>query len=625
MTETTTFDVDSAPPDRVGDGLSTDGTEDGAEPRRHRATRRSVDRRRRRIAHGTAVGTYLVLGVLVNWNAWSLGGSVAVSPSEDPKFDAWSLTWIPFSLVHGISPLFTDWVNYPFGVNIAGQVATPLLGFLSGPVNFFFGPAAAYNVLISFSFFFAALTMYILLQRWIRWTPAAFVGGLVFGFSPYMVGQGHGHLNLVFVGLIPLFALLLDEILVRQRYRPVSLGVLLGLLAVGQYLVSTEVLATLAVVSASAIVVLAALNHNTVRTHLRRATVALVTGGGVAFVLLIYPVWYSLHGPQHVIPFDQSATYRADLLGALLPTGNQVIAPLHFQAISDLFAGNLAENGSYLGIPLILVMILTTILCRRSKLAVFSLIMAAITYVYSLGSPLAADNHNTGIKLPAGVFHHLPLIRDLLPARFAMYVSFFAAVLLGLGLDRVHAWSGWSGRTGRGWVPAVSALVIAAAALIPLIPSLPYPVVRADTPSFFTSSAVTRIPKDSVAVVYPISTPQDADSMLWQATARMRFKMPSGYVIVPTPGTDLPQWYERSLTFDVLNSFQGPAPVARSPQLRSQLLTQWHQWQVHSVVVAHIGLNSGAVRAFITWVVGRPPVTTGGVDLWLQVGTSRSG
>jgi len=32
---------------------------------------------------------------------------------------------------------------------------------------------------------------------------AAYVGGLLFGFSPYMVAQTQGHLNLAFVAVIP--------------------------------------------------------------------------------------------------------------------------------------------------------------------------------------------------------------------------------------------------------------------------------------------------------------------------------------------------------------------------------------------------------------------------------------
>ena len=31
--------------------------------------------------------------------------------------------------------------------------------------------------------------MFVLLRRWVSWAPAAFFGGLVYGFSPFMVTE----------------------------------------------------------------------------------------------------------------------------------------------------------------------------------------------------------------------------------------------------------------------------------------------------------------------------------------------------------------------------------------------------------------------------------------------------
>ena len=40
-------------------------------------------------------------------------------------------------------------------------------------------------------------------RRWRIWGPAAALGGLVYGFSPYMVGQATGHPVLLFLPLPP--------------------------------------------------------------------------------------------------------------------------------------------------------------------------------------------------------------------------------------------------------------------------------------------------------------------------------------------------------------------------------------------------------------------------------------
>ena len=82
-----------------------------------------------------------------------------------------------------------------------------------------------------------------LLLRWVDWWPAAVVGGLVFGFSPFVLANlAVGHLDLVVLALVPLAAGALDELVVRQRRSPLWVGAALGLVLVVQFFVSTEVL-----------------------------------------------------------------------------------------------------------------------------------------------------------------------------------------------------------------------------------------------------------------------------------------------------------------------------------------------------------------------------------------------
>jgi len=591
------------------------------QPRLHRAAVRRRQRAQRRLTTTASLLVYLVLSVLANWNAWSRGLSRVLPPSQDPKLYMWYLTWTPFSLVHGFNPFFTDWVNYPFGVNLADNTPAIPLGLVSSPLNFLFGPVAQYNILSTVCFFTAAASAYVLIGRWVAWRPAAFVGGLLFGFSPYMVGQGYGHVNLQFTAFVPLFALLLDEILVRQTRSPVRLGVLLGLLTVLQYLVSSEILATVAVTAVTGLVVLILLNPRAVAGRWLPALTSLVTGGGLAAVLMAYPVWYSFRGAEHVTPQNATGVYRADLLGAILPTSNEILSPAHYQAIADGLVGNLAENATYLGIPLIAIMVATAIVCRRSKLAVFALIMAVLTLLFSMGSPMLVDHHHTVVVLPGIVFRSLPLLKLVLPVRFSLYVALFAAILLALCVDRVRGWSGWSDWSSGWGLRSAAAGVVAAVALVPLIPSLPYQVADVDTPAFFTSAAVDVIPQSSVAIVYPMTTPQNADALLWQASAHMRFKVPSYYGYIPTPGTGVAEYYGQTFTFNVLNEIASLGNVvALTPVLRATLLAQWRQWHVGSIVVASQGPNSATATRLITGVLSRQPIMTHGVALWLHVG-----
>ena len=77
------------------------------------------------------------------------------------------------------------------------------------------------NVALTLAPVLSALAMFALLRRWVRWAPAAFVGGLVYGFSPFLVTElALNQLNIAFLAIPPLVVMALDELLVRQRRSP---------------------------------------------------------------------------------------------------------------------------------------------------------------------------------------------------------------------------------------------------------------------------------------------------------------------------------------------------------------------------------------------------------------------
>ena len=55
------------------------------------------------------------------------------------------------------------------------------------PVTWLFGPVASLNVALTLGPALSALAMFVLLRRWVTWQPAAFVGGLLYGFSPFIL------------------------------------------------------------------------------------------------------------------------------------------------------------------------------------------------------------------------------------------------------------------------------------------------------------------------------------------------------------------------------------------------------------------------------------------------------
>ena len=581
--------------------------------------RRLSVRRSDVMATGLVVATYLVFAILANWNAWTTGATRALQSSQDPKLNAWLIAWTPFAVSHGVNPLFSHWVNLPYGANYSANVAIPLLGIIASPITALWGPVAAVNFLISLAFFGSAIVGYCFVRHWTTWRPAAFLGGLLFGFSPYVVAEGIAHLHTMFVCLIPFIFIVLDEIFVRQRYSQRILGLVLGLLLIAQYFISSELLATTALMALLAGILVALFNHREVRKHLMTALPGVVLAAGLAIIVLAYPVIYAVKGPLHYTYVLPSGQYQSDLLSALLPTSNQLIAPTSATAISDHFANNLSENGAYLGIPLVVLLAAAGAVCRRSKVVVIGVLLTLSAYFLSLGSPLLIHNNNTGLHLPAGILRHLPLVSGAVLARISVYAFLFAALVLGVAVERLRNWPLWPNH----WTGLPVSMVVSAVVLIPLVPALPYQEITVDTPSFFTTAAVDVVPQSSVAVVFPQTAPSDADAMLWQASADMRFKMPGAYALVPSPGGP-PTWGSPSVTAGALQALQSGAAVSRTSSIRSALRAQWRSWHAQTFIMGPGGNETGA-RDFVTWVIGKSPVYADGVYLWdhLQRSISR--
>ena len=593
--------------------LQIDQADPVAAPEPRTGTRRHAAPRSGAGPTALVVGTYLVLAVLANWNAWTTGATRALQSSQDPKLNVWLVAWTPFAVSHGVDPLFSHFINVPYGANYAANVGIPLLGSIASPITALWGPVAATNFLISLAFFGSAVAGYCFVRHWTSWRPAAFLGGLLFGFSPYVVAEGIAHVHTMFVCLIPFIFIVLDEIFIRQRYSQRALGVLLALLIVAQYFISSELLATTALMVLLAAILVMLFNLDKVRAHVVTALPGAAIGIGIAVLVLAYPVFYAIAGPLHYTLVLPTAQYQSDLLSAVLPTSNQLIAPASATAVSDHFANNLSENGAYLGIPLVVLLLTAAALCRRSKVVVIGVLLAIGAYVLSLGSPLLVDNSDTSLRLPGGILRHLPLIDGAVLARFSVFVFLFAALVLGVAMERLRRWPRWPN-------PAIGlpvAVLVCGAALVPLLPALPYPEITVDTPSFFTTAAVDSVPQSSVAIVYPPTSPYDADSTLWQASAGMRFKMPGGYVLVPVRHGP-PAWGSATFTTAMLEGIQGGAQITETPALRRTLRVQWRRWGAQTFIMGPGG-GETAARAFVTWVIGKPPVATHGVYVWYHL------
>lgn len=577
-----------------------------------------------------AVSVFVAVALLAYWPVEPLSTSQIVSCAcGDQVQEVWFLAWAAHALSHGVNPFFTNDINYPHGVNLAVNTTMPLLGVIAAPVTWLRGAVAAYNVMMRLAFATSATSMLFVTRRFTRGWLGPFLAGLLYGFSPYMVGEGNGHLFLTFVPLPPLLFLAVYELCCRQAARPRRWGIVLGLLAAAQYFISLEVLASTAICCAIGLVVAVVLRPAAARGRAVHALAGLGWALVVFAPIVAYPTYYFLHGPQHVTGPPQSvaalAPYRVDLFGPIVPTIEQRIGPASLVARGTAYAaGNIGENGIYLGIPLLLLLLVLLVRFRRDLLLATVAVVGLVAFVLSLGSPLMVDNHDTGIPLPFALLTRFPPLEGLLAARFSLYVQLAASFVLAVGVDRLL---GDARGVGPRHVRTLGTGLLAAAVLVPLVPRLPYSSAPTAVPAYFSSLQARRIPDGGVVLTYPYDYSPYNDGMLWEALSGFRFKIIGGEATRPGPDGTGTSAVDPLAPTELQNLFRaglrGSASPVPAPPVTGLGLARvrefFPRWHVGTVVVDPVGADPGLVVRYLTVALRRPPVQTGGVDVWYRV------
>lgn len=591
----------------------------------------------RRLAVPAAVlCCYAALAVLAYWPVLPLDNAqVPAAKLNDSISVAWFLDWVATAVRHGHDPLVSSYLEHPVGVNLAVNQSMSLAGLLTAPLSWLAGPFAAFNLWLRLAFVASAASMYLVLRRYVARELSAAVGGLVYGFSPFMVGHSLISPNFSLAAVPPVLFLLLDDLLRADRRSARRDGLLLGLAAAVQLYLNPELLAECVLALAlAAVVVLAARLRRDGAGRLRRVLAGLGWGLVPLGVLGAPFAWAYRFGPQRpagpVVPLHYLEVFRTDLAGLVVPDRNQLLGPARLVALGTSYTGYaINETGVYLGIPLLLVLAYLLIRLRRRRLSCFAGLLAAAGLVLSLGPSLVVDNHDTGIWLPWALFLHVPVLQSAEAIRFVLCTWLGVAVVVALGLDDLAAAVSRAreragpGRRGVLAVSAVPVLVVLAA-LVPLVPRWPYASEPTDIPGYFTSPAVRSIPRGAVALTYPYAQAGAVTPEMWQMAANFRFRLVGGYAYVADNGGvpfGSPPLRPVALT-DLLvgAATSGAAPVpppgaATDLAIRAALRAAG----VQVFLLQATGAEPGLVVAELTAALGSRPVASGGILAWYHV------
>ena len=459
------------------------------------------------VLYGAA--SFLMLGLAVA----RARGSWLIGVGGDSEIFVWSFAWWPHAIGSGIDPLVTHAIWAPVGINLAWVTSVPGAALLFWPLTAAYGPVAAYNAAIVACPALAAFGAYLLARELCGRFWPSLAGGWVFGFSSYLLGQSLGHLHMALVFPIPLIALVVLRHL-RGELGDRRLVIYLGLLVALLISFSTELALTTAIAGVLALVVARISLGAEFDTALRALWRPLLIAGAVAAVLVSPLVVAALAGFQ-TGRINSPFTFSADLANLVVPTKLTLVGGDWLHPISDRFRGNLAEDGAYLGLPLLLLCALEARETWSRRASRIAPLCVALALVCALG-PLLRIAGVAVAPLPWLPLAYLPPFENILPVRLVAY----AALAAGLCLASYIA---------RRATPARIALVLVSLAA-------PFPALAADIwrapapiPPGLRGDAISHIlTPGEVVLVLPFGGL--GHGMLWQAAADFHFRQAGGYL-----------------------------------------------------------------------------------------------
>jgi hypothetical protein len=479
----------------------------------------------------------------------------------DPGSFIFFLEWWRYAIVHHLNPFLTKAVWAPSGANLALTAIIPFAGIVASPLTGYLGPLQTYNLIMLISPPMAAWAAFRLCRYLSSSTRAAFVGGYIFGFSPYLLGHMLGHPHVLMVFAIPLML----EVILRGangRLTPWRLVLVLSLLLTVQFTTSLEILATATIFGSIAFAV-----AWWIAPQWRKRLSDLIFPISCAYLtsaILVSPyLYYFFAFGRDPFPPGMSSFISVRPSGILFPPPTNLLGSSTIKLCGGY---NVFEAGSYLALPLLVVALAYFRRHWKQAHARLLLIMMAIIVIASFGPTLSHIGHRT-IPMPWAFLFRLPLIDEALPARFMLYAYLVVAIIVGLWL---------ADDTMRTEIRTTAALAIILFSLPN--PSAAYWTTDADIPTFFSSDMYKHYlsPGENILIL-PYG--REGNSELWLAYAHAYFRMAGGYVsLAPLP--------EEYVHYAITDSFYNLALIPHADEALKVFLAQK---QVNKVIIADEG------------------------------------
>ncbi len=429
--------------------------------------------RRARIAlrgigpYGIAALVLLAYGLLSVGMTWPLAVQltthVPAGVGGDVWVHQWTLWWLKRCITQGLNPFYTDLLFYPVGVSLTSHNIAWFNFALWLPLQAILGNYQAYGLMYISLFALNGFGMYLLAREWTGSPAAAFVGGLVYGFWPYVLSQS-GHPNMIVALWLPLALLFLRRTIeVRRKRDAVWAALFVALIGISrwQLLVPTGIILGL-------YLLYKVVTDAAWRTWRTGATLALI---GLTSLVLMAPLAMPMvldqltRAQPHEVLIDDSVRENTDLLAYFLPNRTLYlwgrIVPLLGETVQFT-----SDRVDFIGYTTLLLALYGTM--RQWPRARFWVLAAVVQVALALGPQLRVGSQlYPQVPMPYRLVGDLFMVRILrAPHRFNVY--------LGLPMGMLAAWGvkallqqRYLGRRPGLVLGVAGALIVGEACLVP--------------------------------------------------------------------------------------------------------------------------------------------------------------
>ncbi|MBN1813301.1 MAG: hypothetical protein JXA14_15805 [Anaerolineae bacterium] len=387
----------------------------------------------------------------------------------------WANWWTLKALREGLDFYEMDYLFYPRGVHLHFHSFSHVNTFLWMPLAPLLGDIAAYNLTVLISYPLAAFTMYLLAKDLDLSGPAAFLAGLVYGFSPYHLAKADNPV-LCSTQWIPLFVLFF---LRGIRKKDLRSSVLAAIFMVLTALTSWHLMTLTSMWVGLYLLYSVVFERNMWNRRALYALLLTVALSGLILAPFLYPLVHE------VLTMDEPYVARPDMAGNDLlaffvpgpdnPLMSAFLRPIHSNL--RMLPGTGRTPPVYVGITIYLLALLAAI--KRWRRSFFWLMAATVFAFFSLNSPLTIN----GIRLEWLRLPRPGLIMGIIsyPFRFNDLFAFNLAILGAIGWDVLHRQL----RARALRIPPLWVTGALAALLLFAYAKIPFPAVGAQVPSFY--------------------------------------------------------------------------------------------------------------------------------------------